>query len=155
MIRLKEVDCSDWYACIKLEVTEEQNGISPAPVVYWLEEARLDRRLVPMAIYSDTSLVGFAAYAGEADEQGRHWIMALMIGRGYQRQGYGKAALAELVRLLVTKHGARTIAVGHRTDDTGAGTLFESSGFQEAGGSGDGEIVRSCEAPVTTVGSHA
>ncbi|WP_409345263.1 GNAT family N-acetyltransferase [Paenibacillus sp. MBLB4367] len=149
MIRLQEVTCSDWYACAKLEVMEEQRGVSPAPVVYWLAESRLEKHLVPLAVYLQASLIGFAVYSAKPDEQGRYWIMGLMIGRRHQRRGYGKAALAELVSLLSETYGARAIAIGHCENNTAAAKLYEAAGFREVSAE-DGEIVRCLEVPVTS-----
>lgn len=142
-VQVKPVSMDDWFACTKLEVSEEQKTTFPAPVVYWLAESRFVTDFQPMAIYNDTNLIGFAVYSDQAYDKGDYWLPALMIDSKFQGRGYGKEALLALIQWMQTTLNCERILIGHRPENRAAGSLYESLGFHRISEELiDGEVVR-------------
>ncbi|WP_434751551.1 GNAT family N-acetyltransferase [Paenibacillus amylolyticus] len=145
-IQVRPVTTDDWFACTRLEVSEEQKKTFPAPVVYWLAESRFVTDFQPMAIYNDSDLVGFAVYSDQVHDAGDYWLPALMIDSKYQGRGYGKDALLALVQWMQKALDCKRILIGHRPENLVANALYESSGFQRISEELiDGEIVQALE----------
>ena len=141
-IELKPVSIENWYDCTKLNVKKEQNSVFPAPVVYWIAESKFVHDFELRAIYSQDLLVGFIAFCKTPDDDGNHWIPALMIDENHQGKGFGKKAMEKLIDLM-SQNGCNKLMIGHRPDNLIAGNLYESLGFQKASEEIiDGEIVR-------------
>jgi len=142
-IQVRPVSTDDWFACTRLEVSEEQKKWFPAPVVYWMAESRFVTDFHPMAIYKDSNLVGFAVYSDQVHDAGDYWLPALMIDRKYQGRGYGKESLLALVQWMQRTLNCERIIIGHRPENRAAGALYESFGFQRVSEELiDGEVVR-------------
>lgn len=142
-ITLREVDKSNWLACTQLQVSEPQKATFPVPVVYWLAESKVDPSFIPMAIYASGLLVGFLVY-GVDPEDGEYWLIALLIDERYQRNGYARSAIQELIQHLQRQYRCRKLTLGHRRDNREAESLYESLGFKEVGET-KSEIIRSIE----------
>jgi len=142
-IILREVTRENWYECTKLKVSDAQRATFPAPVVYWIAESKFEDSFRLLAIYDGDRLVGFSVYGYDVADH-HYWVCAFMIDEHYQRKGYGKAALRNIIDLLRDQHGCQSIKVGHRPDNTAAAKLYESLGFREIGRTGK-EIIRCLE----------
>ena len=140
-VTLREVDKSNWLACTQLQVSEQQKATFPVPVVYWIAESKVDSSLVPMAIDADGVLVGFLVYGVDPDD-GEYWLIALLIDEKYQRQGFGRATIQELIRYLQRKFVCKKLTLGHRPDNHEAQALYKSLGFKEVGTT-ESEVIRS------------
>jgi diamine N-acetyltransferase len=139
---LKPVSLENWYDCTKLDVKPEQKNVFPAPIVYWIAESKYVDGFELRAIYSNALLVGFIVFCTNPDEEGNHWIPALMIDENHQGNGYGKTAMKMLIDLM-SRRGCRTLMIGHRPDNIIAGKLYESLGFHKVSEEiVDGEIIR-------------
>lgn len=138
-VELRPVDANNWYDCSELEVTEEQRGVFPVSIVYWLAESAYCG-FTPLAVYASEELVGFAAYAVDPDD-GSYWIMAFMIDGDHQGRGFGRAGMKELIRLIRETHGCDRIRLGHRPGNEAAARLYASLGFEEVDAD-DREIIR-------------
>jgi diamine N-acetyltransferase len=100
-----------------------------------LAQAERNPDLVPLAIYEaaargypqpSTPMIGFVMY--EVDV-GVGSILRLMIDRAHQRQGYGRAALREVIRRLQLHPDVEMVITSHRHDNTVVAALFHSEGF--------------------------
>jgi len=140
-VNLRAVTKSNWFQCTQLEVTIEQKQLFPAPVVYWIAESKVVEDFEPLAVYHDEELVGFIVCCNAPDDDGNYWIPALMIDAKYQRRGFAKAAMLELIRYMRTNYACDRWMIGHRPNNAAAGKLYESLGFIKAG-EVDGEIIR-------------
>jgi diamine N-acetyltransferase len=141
-IELKPVSIENWYDCTKLKVKQEQLNVFPAPVVYWIAESKYVEDFELCAVYWDHEIVGFIVFCKTPDENGTHWIPALMIDEKHQRKGYGKAAMKKLIEQMDLMNCKR-IMIGHRPDNLIAGELYESLGFKRVSEEViDGEIIR-------------
>lgn len=141
-ISLRNVSAHNWYACTKLKVKAEQQAVFPVPVVYWIAESKYEDHFELRAVYLGEEPVGFTVFCSEADVDGNHWIMTLMINEKHQGQGYGRAAMKMLIEQLRLMK-AKWVMIGHRPNNEVAGRLYESLGFNKISEELiDGEIVR-------------
>ena len=120
--------------CLDLRVAESQSGWV-APNSESLQEAAANSNLVPLAIYDvmargfenpELPMVGFTMYELSAEVG---FIRRLMIDQRFQRKGYGRAAMLEVIRRLKLHPEAKIIATRHRRENEAAAQLYRSLGF--------------------------
>ncbi len=138
-IALREINRDNWRECIRLQVAPEQEHFV-ASNVYSLAQAKAQPECVPLAVYADGQMVGFVMYALDADEH-KYWIYRLMIAAPFQGQGYGRAAMQEVLELLRDKPDCLEVVISYETDNTAAARLYASVGFCATGEIIDGEVV--------------
>ncbi|MCR8641273.1 GNAT family N-acetyltransferase [Paenibacillus sp. N1-5-1-14] len=143
VISLMPVSVDNWYNCTQLEVTKDQKKVFPAPIVYWIAESKYVTDFEPMAIYLSEDIIGFIVYCKILDNEGNYWIPALMIDERYQGKGHGKQSMKLLIELMKETLDCQRIMIGHRLENTVAGNLYESLGFERVSKELiDGEVVR-------------
>ncbi|MFA5308134.1 MAG: GNAT family N-acetyltransferase [Dehalococcoidales bacterium] len=138
-ITLREINKDNWKECIALQVGDEQKTFVVANV-YSLAEAGFYPAYQPLAVYHGNMMVGFIMYGKDPDD-GCYRILRLMIDRKYQRMGYGKAAMHEVIRLLKEKPDCDSISISHVPENVIADKLYSSLGFCETGEVIGGETV--------------
>jgi diamine N-acetyltransferase len=120
--------------CIQLAVEDTQAGLV-ASNLKSLAEASVNPTLFPLAIYDaavagyerpQLPMVGFTMYEVTA---GVGFILRLMIDRKYQRQGYARAAMVEVIRRLRLNPEVELIATSHRKGNEAAAQLYRGLGF--------------------------
>ena len=137
-ISLKDVTMVNFKDCVDLQVAPEQ-AAWVAPNVKSLAQAYVNKKLTPLAIYDgslmtrDTTaehkMVGFVMYQ-VWDEIG--FIMRLMVGEAYQRKGYGRAAMKEVIRRMRLIPQVRFIATSVIPENKAANALYEGLGFVDS-----------------------
>ena len=134
-VHLRKVTPKNFQECLNLQVAESQKGYV-ATNTQSLAEAYVDSNLFPLAVYDfavcgyeqpEESMIGFAMYEITA---GIGFIVRLMIDRKYQRQGYGKATIIEVVRRLKLHPDVEMIATSYRKENKIAAKLYQSLGFR-------------------------
>ena len=124
----------NFQECIDLRVAQEQEGLVSSNMKS-LAEAKVNPNLFPFAIYDATiigyekplsPMIGFTMYEITA---GVGFIQRLMIDQQYQHQGYGKAAMIEVIRRLKLYPEVQLIATSHRKENIAASQLYRSLGF--------------------------
>ena len=143
MISFKEVDRHNFLGVIDLAVTEEQKGFV-APNLFSLAQAKAYPECIPLAVYADEGLVGFAMYCLDIEDQ-EYWIYRFMIDAKYQSKGYGKAAMEKLIERIKENQGHHVIYLSFEPENHRAKQLYEKLGFQADGRVIDGEIVYKLE----------
>lgn len=133
---LRKISPARLDACLALSLPENQRAWV-APNVFSLAQACTDPCLHPRGVYDldewmkapdrEPQLKGFVMYEVR---DGAGFIMRLMIDRASQRQGYGRAAVVEVIRLLRLIPEVRIIATSHRRDNAPAASLYASLGFR-------------------------
>src|SRR5262245_20351645 len=133
-VHLRPVALDNYLECIKLQVEDSQAGFV-ATNAKSLAEAKVNPTLVPLAIYEPAArgypkptvpMVGFTMYELTC---GVGFILRLMIDRRYQRQGYGRATMVEVIRRLKLIPEVEMIATSCRRSNTVAAHLYHSLGF--------------------------
>lgn len=138
-ITLQNITRDNWRACIKLTTTEAQTNFVATNVVS-IAQAYVEPSFVPLAIYNDDTIVGFAMI-GREDETGIDWIIRLMIDQTMQGKGYGRAAMQALLARLTQQPDCREIRISYEPNNIIAETLYQSLGFQLTGEIEHGEVI--------------
>lgn len=138
-ITLREIDKTNWMDVLRLKLPAGQERFV-ASNVFSLAEAKIFPSMAPLAIYAGDVLVGFTMYGRDADDN-NVWIYRLMIGDGYQRKGYGRAAMGMVIERLRSEPDCPFIKISWDHGNTAAETLYESLGFHKTGEIKHDEIV--------------
>jgi diamine N-acetyltransferase len=143
-ITLRELTRDTWEDCVDLEVAEHQSNFVSSNLVS-LAEAQFYPGTVCRAVYADEAMVGFVMYGPDAEyapaESGAYAFVRLMIDRHHQGKGYGRAAITAVIEAIKSMPESRTLYTSYVPENTQAGHLYESVGFQPTGRMLDGEIV--------------
>ncbi len=104
-VHLRPIDIENFQECLALKPADSQKGLV-ASNMKSLAEARTNPNLFPLAVY-DAAVIGFekpqlpmAGFTMYEITAGVGFILRLMIGRQFQRKGYGRAAMVEVIRRL-------------------------------------------------------
>ncbi len=133
-IHLRTITKDNFRECLELQVDDSQKGLV-ATTAQSLAEAYVDSNLVPLAVYDaaacgyekpDVPMIGFTMYEIVA---GVGFIMRLMIDWKYQRRGYGRATMVEVIRRLKLYPDVEIIATSYRKENEIAARLYQSLGF--------------------------
>ncbi|MEK7477205.1 MAG: GNAT family N-acetyltransferase [Candidatus Coatesbacteria bacterium] len=129
-ITLRKITKENWETCIELQVGEAQKALV-ASNLYSLAEIQFLENHEAVGIYRDETMVGFAMF-GVAPEDGHYWIYRLMIDERYQRKGYGRAALLQIIERFERERRSDEILIGYAPDNAVADRLYASVGFGRA-----------------------
>lgn len=128
-MEFKKIDRSNYWDCMVLE-TEESQKHFVADNKQSLVEAAYEEGLYPIGIYDDERMVGFVLY--DYDESIPGWSMSrFMIGKQYQRRGYGKKAALEFLEYFKKNHSADKIYISVFLDNRVARKMYSDIGFIE------------------------
>lgn len=137
-VRLAPVGPGNRKAILALELADDQEHHLESNAES-LAEARRDQDARPRAVMAGGRLVGFLMY--DASQEGEALLYRFMIDRREQGRGYGRAALAALVREVEALGQARAILVCYMPDNERARRFYRATGFVEEGEDEDGEIM--------------
>ena len=138
-ISLRDVDPDNFRECIKLKVAAWQEDFV-ASNVGSIAESKVYPHLVPQAVYTDETLVGFAMY-GRDPESEKYWIVRLMIDEQFQGRGYGRATTIALIEKIRKLPGADQIFLSFVPSNRNAESLYRSVGFERTGETYRDEII--------------
>ena len=136
---LREITRENWLQCVRLKVAPEQEPFV-APNGVSLAQSKYEPEWVPLALYDNEEMVGFVMY-GVSPEEGKHWILRVMVDRRYQGKGYGRAAMRLLLDRLRAIPGCDEVAISYEPENDVARRLYASCGFRETGEIIEGETV--------------
>jgi diamine N-acetyltransferase len=132
-VELRDLDASNWKACVELELAEEQRAFMETNAVS-IAESRFHPWMLPLAIYAGDEMVGFVMYSDERDPRSpRYWVHRLMIDRRQQGKGYGKAAMLEVIRRIKAKPDGDELWIGYDHANHAARDFYIRLGFVEQG----------------------
>ncbi len=138
MITLVPVNKNNWIECINLSIGEDHQHV--APNVFSIAEAQFYPTIRACCIYHEAVMVGFAMYGLDEDDDHRFWIARLMIAEDQRGQGYGRAALLQILAE-ARAGGVPAVYLSTHPDNGKAIHLYQSLGFQATGHVQDGEAV--------------
>jgi diamine N-acetyltransferase len=130
-VELREITMENFKECIDLKVGPGQEDFV-ATNIYSLAEAKADGVSIPLAVYADDIMVGFAMFAYD-DENCKGYFDRLMIDQRYQGKGYGREAAIQVVEHLRANRGIREIQISFASGNIAADKLYESLGFVKTG----------------------
>ena len=144
-LRLVPIDRATWRRAYSLRPRPDQERFV-APNAYSMIEARYATELVPLLATAGDEAVGFAMYGVDPDD-GRLWIVRLMIGADHQGRGHGARLLDALLERLEREFPARPIRLGYVPGNEVAEALYRRRGFVDTGEVEDGERIMERPAP--------
>lgn len=139
---LEPIGPENWLSCIQLQVTESQRHFV-ASNVFSLAQAKIFDQYVPLAVCDGDHpdvMVGFAMYGPHLPSL-VPWIDRLMIDRRFQRRGFGRAAMVELMAR-IQRERPGPMRISYDPDNRAAEALYASLGFELTGEMLEGEQVR-------------
>ncbi|QXE02538.1 GNAT family N-acetyltransferase [Terribacillus sp. DMT04] len=133
-ISIQELTVKNMYACLNLKLAEDQVA-RIAPNVYSIAESKVHSNFTPYAIHLDDEVIGFVITEYDPDEieERKHWIPRFMIDVSYQRKGYGKEAMQQVIDMLNKNDDCHYIGLSTEPDNYSALRFYESLGFINTG----------------------
>lgn len=128
MITLQEINGDNFWDCIELNVSPDQQNFVTSNAIS-IAQSKVQPECIPLAIYHHDIMVGFLMYALDFEDQ-EYWIYRLMIDQHYQGQGFGTAALNQLIELIRQDKTHQQIFVGVHYNSEAAIHLYEKAGFK-------------------------
>ncbi|WKA58856.1 GNAT family N-acetyltransferase [Planococcus shenhongbingii] len=105
-IQLRLVTRDNWEECLNLKVSRLQTKFTPTVAVSlakpYIKPDGEHVEYLPFAIYYGEVIVGFIMHAFEKETTDMYWINGFIIDEKYQGKGYGKSALAEMIRWIAS-----------------------------------------------------
>ena len=138
-VTLKDIDRENFKRCIKLEVNEDQKNFV-ATNVFSIAQSKVEPAFNVQAVYDGDEMVGFVMY-GWDEEEGCHCLARLMVDRGHQGKGYGRAATEAVIERLRAEPGCKQVVLSVNPANANARALYESLGFVKTGEVSHGEEV--------------
>ena len=146
IISLKEVTRENWTEAVELKVWPEQAHFVPT-VLRSIAKAYIRPEgppVTPYAIYADTQMVGFFTFTCNPESTTEYWINGFLIDKAYQKRGYGRAALTEMLKLFRQLYPQATqVNLTVESENHLAQNLYQSFGFNATGQVHDDELVYS------------
>lgn len=139
MISLKSVDEDNFEDVIKLKVAKEQE-IYVASNVYSIAQSKVLPECIPLAIYEEEELIGFAMYAMDREEE-EYCIYRLMIDARQQSKGYGKKAMEALIKHIREDKEHHLLYISFEPENIRAKALYESLDFVPDGRMIENEVI--------------
>lgn len=134
MIRLVEVNETNWIDIIRLSVTDEQQkyldrptGIIARGYIYRGANARV------FGIVSDEQMVGVALVKDMYEEPACYDLQQFMIDKRFQNQGFGTEALKQIIAMLKEEAKYKCVEVCVNKQDASALRVYEKVGFVDTG----------------------
>jgi diamine N-acetyltransferase len=133
-ISIQELTVKNLYQCLNLKLAEDQVD-RIAPNVYSIAESKVNFNFTPYAIHLDDEVIGFVMTEYDPDEmeERKHWIPRFMIDVSYQRKGYGKEAMLQVINMLKENADCHYIGLSTEPDNYSALRFYESLGFFNTG----------------------
>jgi len=110
-----------------------------APNPFSLAQAAYEPGFEPFAVMAEDEMVGFVM-SDEDQKTGEQWICRLMIAADKRGQGFGRAAMEEVLAIYRDR-GLPGIFVSFVPENRSAECLYSSLGFVDTGREEDGERV--------------
>ena len=139
-VSLRSIGRDNWRTCISLKPSDDQARFI-APNVVSLAQAKACPECVPLAIYAGERMVGFLMYEPDYDAEGWYSLHRFMMAAEHQRQGYGRAAMRELVKRLREEGTFKQVLLSYIPENRSAEAFWPRMGFQPTGEVQGREIV--------------
>ena len=135
---LHPVSSENWRAVARLKVSDTQQEYVAEPC-YYLALCHYDRLWQPLAICLGEQVIGFMMWAIDKAD-GCCWLGGILIDQAYQRKGFGRQAIQNVIAMLGSKHGFQHFALSYAPTNP-ARHLYHTLGFIETGEQEDDEVV--------------
>ena len=102
MIKLTQIDETNFLECFALRLGNGQERFVSSPIRSLAQAYVYRDQCMPFGIYAGDKMIGYVMVIYDREEQ-TYNIWHFMIDAAHQRKGYGKAALAQVIRYIKTK----------------------------------------------------
>ena len=136
-VSLRPITRDNLWAVVDLKLHPDQENLIEDNVAS-IANAYVEPTFVPLAIYADDDLVGFAMY-GQHPTTGAWWVIRIMIDRDHQGKGLGRAAMEALIETMAERVGCEEVVSSTLPSNAAMAGLFASLGFRPTGEIEDGE----------------
>lgn len=134
MIRLEEINQSNWLQAVNLSVSDDQKGfLDSAKGIIARGYIYRDSRAKVWAIIEGETVVGLAMVRDLDEEPACYELQQFMIDRRYQNKGYGTAALSIIIDTLRAERKYSCIEVCVNKNDQPAIHVYVKAGFVDSG----------------------
>ncbi|WP_027624645.1 GNAT family N-acetyltransferase [Clostridium lundense] len=130
-IYLKHITEENLKECINLKISKEQERYLPHTNEASINEAKVNSQWMPLGIYKDDKMIGFAMYGPDDEETDCIWLIRFMIDEKYQGKGYGRYALQLLLNRIKEQSTLRKIYLSFHPESIVAEKLYLSFGFKQ------------------------
>lgn len=128
-ISFREIDKSNYNACLSLKVGEHQNNYI-ANNAFSLVQAFYEDELYPLSIYNGCEMIGFLLY--DYDEELEGWSFSrFMIDIKHQNKGFGSKALEQFLDFFHNKFPDKNLYTSVEINNQVAIKLYEKYGFSK------------------------
>ena len=132
-IMLKPLDKGNPDARIDLEIWPEQAHFVGS-TSFLVKEQDISPSVELFSICQGQNTIGFVMFTKREFEDGIHYyVNQLIIDKRYQRQGFGKAAMKQIIILLKKRLSCSEIRISYDDDNIAAERLYLDLGFQKIG----------------------
>ncbi|MCP3741427.1 GNAT family N-acetyltransferase [Rossellomorea sp. BNER] len=133
-ISIQKLTVKNMYKCLNLKLAKDQVD-RIAPNVYSIAESKVNSNFTPYAIHLDDEVIGFVMTEFDPNEieERKYWIPRFMIDVSYQRKGYGKEAMQQVIDMLKINNDCHYIGLSTEPDNYSALRFYESLGFINTG----------------------
>ena len=138
-VELREITGDTVREICRLAVAPGQSRFV-APNAVSLAEAHFSPEAWARAVYADDVPVGFAMLSLDITKA-EYFLWRFMVADGFQRRGYGAAALQLLVDHIRTLPGATALLTSWVPADGGPEPFYRGLGFEPTGEVDEGEVV--------------
>ena len=139
LITLREITRQTYDVILRLQVAPEQRGMV-ATNAKSIAQAYFHPEAWFRGIYADDEPVGFIMLEQNTDKA-EYFLWRLMIDQAHQRNGYGEAAVRQLIDYVRTLPGATELLVSHVKTPGNPGPFYEKLGFTYTDEEEDGERI--------------
>ena len=139
-VSLREVTQENWLATLRLGVhPNQQRFIAAYAPIAAIALAKAYIRpggavWEPYAIYAESTVIGLVELAYTPGSRDDYWVFHFFIDQRFQGQGYGKAALAQLIKLVEERHpNCQTLQLVVHPENHRARQVYLRAGFHATG----------------------
>lgn len=126
-MEFRKIDKTNYMDCMALTVAASQTNFV-ADNKQSLVEAAYEDGLYTLGVYCEETMVGFILYDYDSTIPG--WSLSrFMIGKQYQRKGYGKKAVRAFLEYFRQNHPAANIFISVSLENTVALNMYSELGF--------------------------
>jgi diamine N-acetyltransferase len=127
-ISLVPIDIDNWKEVIELDVTNPQKKFVRSNV-FTIAEANFYPNAKLRGIEAGGNFIGLAFYGFEP-EDGKCWLLRIMIDQRYQNQGYGRKAIELIIDDVRKSFDTKYFYLSVVPKNSGAIMLYEDMGFE-------------------------
>ena len=139
VISLREVTADTVRAICSLKVRADQEQFVATNALS-IAQAHFNQNSWFRAIYADETPVGFVMVEDDPEKQ-EYFLWRYMIDGRYQRMGFGRRGLLEVIEYIRTRPGATAFFTSYVPGEGCPGNFYTRLGFEETGEVDNGEKV--------------